>query len=54
VILSRGERLPTRVVAGHPVTLTLSAALPTGNGQLRWAPLGGRAVASWDFDVEID
>ena len=27
---------------------------PTGNGQLRWAPLGGRPVASWDFEAEID
>jgi hypothetical protein len=39
---------------GKPVTLTITAVLPTGNGQLRWAPLGGSPVVSWDFDVEID
>jgi hypothetical protein len=47
-------RVPRRIVAGHPVTLILSAVLPTGNGQLRWAPLEGKPVVSWDFDVEID
>jgi hypothetical protein len=52
--LRGGGRPPSRVVAGHPVTVSLTAVLPTGNGQLRWAPLGGRAVASWDFEVEID
>jgi hypothetical protein len=52
--LRGGGRPPSRVVAGHPVTVSLSAVLPTGNGQLRWAPLGGRPVASWDFEVEID
>jgi hypothetical protein len=54
VTLRGGGRPPSRVSAGHPVTVSLSAVLPTGNGQLRWAPLGGRPVASWDFDVEID
>jgi Phosphoesterase family len=54
VTLRGGGRLPRRIVAGRPVTLTLSAVLPTGNGQLRWAPLGARPVVSWDFDVEID
>jgi hypothetical protein len=54
VTLRGGGRLPRRIVAGRPVTLTLSAVLPTGNGQLQWAPLGSRPVVSWDFDVEID
>jgi hypothetical protein len=54
VTLRGGGRPPSRVSAGHPVTVSLSAVLPTGNGQLQWAPLGGRPVASWDFDVEID
>ena len=54
VTLRGGGRLPRRVVAGRPVTLTLSAVLPTGNGQLRWTPMGGKPVVSWDFDVEID
>jgi hypothetical protein len=54
VTLRGGGRLPRRVLAGRPVTLTLSAVLPTGNGQLRWTPTGRRPVVSWDFDVEID
>ncbi|HEY1508952.1 MAG TPA: alkaline phosphatase family protein [Solirubrobacteraceae bacterium] len=54
VTLRGGGRLPRRIVAGRPVTLTLSAVLPTGNGQLRWAPLGSRPLVSWDFEVEID
>jgi hypothetical protein len=54
VALRGGGHLPRRVVAGRPVTVTLSAVLPTGNGQLRWAPVGHKAVVSWDFDVEID
>jgi hypothetical protein len=54
VTLRGGGRPPSHVSAGHPVTVSLSAVLPTGNGQLRWAPLGGRPVAAWDFDVEID
>jgi hypothetical protein len=32
----------------------VSDALPTGNGRLRWAPVGVKPVVSWDFDVEID
>ena len=54
VTLRGGAALPARVTAGHPLTLTLTAVLPTGNGQLRWAPVGSRPTASWDFDVEID
>jgi hypothetical protein len=42
------------VARGRTVTLTVTTVLPTGNGQLRWAPAGARPVVSWDFDVEID
>ena len=46
---------PTPAAApGKSATLTLTAVLPTGNGQLQWAPQGGRPVVTWDFDVEID
>jgi len=31
----------------------LTAVLPTGAGELTWAP-GGKPIASWDFDVELD
>ena len=54
VTLRNGGRLPRRIVAGRPVTLKVSAVLPVGNGQLRWAPSGARPTVSWDFDVEID
>jgi len=45
---------PAFVRAGRSVSLTMTAVLPTGNGQLRWAPVGSKPVVSWDFDVEID
>ena len=54
VTVRGGGALPKRIVAGHRLTLTLSSVLPTGNGQLRWSPLGGKPIVSWDFDVEID
>jgi hypothetical protein len=45
---------PTLAVpVGRLVTLTISAVLPTGNGQLTWTP-AGKPVVSWDFDVEVD
>ena len=54
VALAGGGSVPSRVAPGHPVTITVSDVLPTGNGTLHWAPVGGAAVVSWDFDVEID
>jgi hypothetical protein len=49
-----GASPPADATDGKTVTLTIKAVLPTGNGQLRWAPQGGRPLVSWDFDVEID
>jgi hypothetical protein len=46
--------LPERLTAGSPVSLKLYAVLPTGSGSLSWAPVAGRPLVSWDFDVEID
>jgi hypothetical protein len=54
VIAAGGGSPPARVARGRTVTLTVTTVLPTGNGQLRWAPAGARPVVSWDFDVEID
>jgi hypothetical protein len=54
VTLRGGAPAPRQVLPGHPVTLMLSAVLPTGNGRLRWAPQGPTPIASWDFEVEID
>jgi hypothetical protein len=45
---------PRAAAPGKSVTLTLTAVLPTGSGELMWAPQGGRPIVSWDFDVEID
>jgi hypothetical protein len=49
-----GGPLPSRLAPGHPLSLKVYAVLPTGDGGLEWAPAGGRPIASWDFDVEID
>lgn len=38
---------------GTRVTLTVRDILPAGNGELLWAPGGGRALVSWDFDLEL-
>ena len=46
--------MPRMVRSGQTVMLVLKAVLPTGGGQVRWAPQLGRPVSSWDFDVEID
>ncbi len=54
VTVSGGGSPPSTVAPGHTVSLTASAMLPTGNGQLRWAPAGTRPIVSWDFDVEVD
>lgn len=49
-----GRPAPATASAGHAVTVTLKTVLPTGAGELQWAPQGGTPVVSWDFDVEID
>jgi hypothetical protein len=49
-----GGPLPAHVPPGKTVSISLEDVLPTGEGQLRWAPQGGRPIVSWDFDVEID
>ena len=45
---------PAFLAHGRATTLVVSDVLPTGNGRLRWAPVGVTPVVSWDFDVEID
>jgi hypothetical protein len=54
VTLPGGAPRPARVAPGRSVTLTVYGVLPTGNGALHWAPVDGKALVSWDFDVEID
>ena len=46
---------PSQVTPDTTVELKMSTVLPTGEGRLAWAPLGGsRPIVQWDFDVEID
>jgi hypothetical protein len=45
---------PTVLRPGPPVSVKLHSVLPTGDGGLEWRLDGGRAVAGWDFNVEID
>ena len=54
VTLQGGGAVPSDMSAGKTVTLSMSDVLPTGEGQLRWAPEGPKPIVSWDFDVEID
>jgi hypothetical protein len=49
-----GGKAPAQVTPGKTVTLIMSDVLPTGTGTLRWSPVSGSPVVSWDFDVEID
>jgi hypothetical protein len=49
-----GGAPPKSVASGKTVSLTVRDVLPTGDGALTWSPRGGRPIASWDFDVEID
>ena len=49
-----GGALPRDVSPGRPVSLKVYDVIPTGDGGLTWTPEGGRPIASWDFDVEID
>ena len=51
--LRGGGPLPAQVTAGQTVSVIMTGRLPTGNGQLIWAP-DGRNTVSWDFSVEID
>jgi hypothetical protein len=49
-----GGPLPATIRPGQTVVITVRDKLPTGNGQLRWAPGSVKPIVSWDFDVEID
>ena len=49
-----GGPLPATITPGQTVVVTVRDTLPTGNGQLRWAPGTVKPIVSWDFDVEID
>jgi hypothetical protein len=51
----RGRPLPAVVPSGRPFTVRLKSDLfSEGDGKLRYAPVGGRLLVEWDFDVETD
>jgi len=54
VTVAGGGSLPADILPGQKVTLIVKDVLPTGAGNLRWSPGGGKPIVSWDFDVEID
>jgi hypothetical protein len=54
VTVAGGGALPRSLAAGSTLTVIVKDVLPTGGGQLRWAPTSVKPIASWDFDVEID
>jgi hypothetical protein len=49
-----GGPFPPYAPDGRSLSISISDVLPIGEGQLRWAPAGGKPIVSWDFDVEID
>lgn len=49
-----GGAPPPQLRPGPPVSIKLHAILPAGDGGLEWRPTGTRAIAGWDFNVEID
>jgi hypothetical protein len=54
VTLSGGGALPARVHAGKPLSLTLNAKLPEGEGALRWGPGGKRVLVARMYTLELD
>ena len=49
-----GGPAPEQLRPGQTVSIKLHSVLPTGDGGLEWRPDGGRVIAGWDFNVEID
>jgi hypothetical protein len=50
-----GQPVPPSILRpGEEVTFELRVGEPVGEGLMRWAPIGGRVVAKWDFVVEDD
>jgi hypothetical protein len=54
VTLSGGGALPATAQAGKPLSLTLNAKLPEGEGALRWGPGGRRVLVAWMYTLELD
>ena len=45
---------PRQLFAGRPMSLTIRAVLPTGNGSLAVGPERPRPIVAWDFNIEVD
>jgi len=53
VSLADGKALPASVKLSRPVTLSLRAKLPEGEGAIRWAD-GSRTLVIWMYSLELD
>jgi hypothetical protein len=45
---------PATIHPGQTVTFQLRVVMPTGEGVMRWSPVGGKVLGVWDFVVEND
>lgn len=52
--LSTSATVPTQVDPQGSVTFTLYATLPSGEGLIRYHPIGDAVVAAWDYVAETD
>jgi hypothetical protein len=53
-VSASGGGPPRSVAPGQTLSLTVHATLSEGGGVLRWSPLGGMAIVSWDYGLETD
>ncbi len=49
-----GGPVPSRILPGHSLELTLRTSLPEGDGEIRWAPGGKRILVSYFWTLEFD
>ncbi len=49
-----GGALPATVAPAQTVRLKLMTSLPEGDGEIRWAPVGGRILVSYFWTLEFD
>lgn len=53
-LVAREAAPPGTVSAGRAARFQLTAAMPTGEGRIFWAPTRSHALVGWDFIVEND
>jgi hypothetical protein len=54
ITTAAGGPLPSSVAPGQTVKLKLETSLPEGDGEIRWAPAGGRILVSYFWTLEFD